>query len=458
MINASPRQYEAFLEMKSQIGGMSGFDPVWTPDFLYDFQSFLVDWSLRKGRALVTADCGLGKTPMQLVWADNVVRKTNRPVLVITPLAVSQQTAQEAEKFGIDSQRSREGTFYGSRIVITNYERLHYFDPNDFAGVVCDESSAIKNFHGERQKIVTDFMRKIQYRLLCTATASPNDFIELGTSSEALGELGRMDMLSQFFRNDEGSLHPIWWGARWQFKAHAEHFFWRWVCSWCRACRKPSDLGFADDRFVLPELITRETIVKADKPRGGLLFDLPAVTLNEQREERRLTLTQRCEAVRSLVADTNEPAVVWCHQNTESDRLEKIIHGAKQVSGSQSDDEKEELFTAFSSGELRVLVTKPKIGAFGLNWQHCAHQTFFPSHSFEQYYQGVRRSWRFGQTRPVTIDIVTSEGEAGVMKNLQRKADQADKMFAVLVAEMQNELKINRTTRFEKQEVMPAWL
>ena len=451
------KDYAEFLESKSQIGTNHGFKPTFLPDFLYDFQKSLVDWSVRKGRAALFEDCGLGKTPQQLVWAQNVIEKTNRPVLIITPLAVSGQTQREAQKFKIDSQISRDGNFSGKRVVITNYERLHYFNKDDFSGVVCDESSAIKNFEGERQKIVTEFMRKMEFRLLCTATASPNDYIELGTSGEALGEMGRMDMLTMFFKNDENSNHPIWWGARWRFKAHAEEKFWRWVTSWARAVRKPSDLGFDDKRFVLPRLVEREHIVKADIPRGGELFDMPAITLEEQREERKLTINKRCSRVAELVSH-KKSAVVWCHLNTEADLLENIIKDSQQVSGDDSDESKEEKFNSFLDGSLRVLITKPKIGAWGLNWQHCSHMTFFPSHSFEQYYQGVRRCWRFGQKNPVTVDIVTSEGELGVMKNLQRKADAMDKMFTVLVKEMQNGLKINRSAIFENKMEAPKWL
>lgn len=448
--------YAAFLDRKSQLGTESGFDPVWRPDFLFDFQGALIDWALRKGRAAMFADCGLGKTPMQLVWAENVCRHENGRVLIVTPLAVSAQTVREAEKFGIDCQRSIDGK-PKPRITVTNYERLHHFDPEDFAGVVCDESSAIKHFEGERQKVVTQFMAKRPYRLLCTATAAPNDYIELGTSAEALGELGRMDMLARFFKNDENSLHPIWWGARWRLKSHGESMFWRWVCSWARAVRKPSDLGFDDGKFVLPPVTTRETVVRNHSAFRGFLFPMEALTLDEQREERRITMEPRCHTVASLV-DHNGPAVVWCHLNSEGDMLEKIIPGARQVKGSMSDEEKEETFKAFSDGEIRVLVTKPKIGAFGLNWQHCNHMTFFPSHSFEQYYQGVRRCWRFGQEKSVTVDIVTTEGESGVMKNLQRKAEQADAMFSILVAEMNRAMKIERVHARTKKMEAPSWL
>jgi len=451
--------YLAFLKNKMQESSQSGFDVTENKinPMLFPFQNFLTRWSLKKGCSAIFADCGLGKTPIQLDWAQKVIEKTNKPVLIVSPLAVSPQTVREGEKFGVDCVRSINGKFSGKRVVVTNYERLHYFNPDDFGGVVCDESSIMKNFEGSLKNTITEFMRTRPYRLLCTATASPNDYIELGTSAEALGEMGRMDMLSMFFKNDENSLHPIWWGARWRFKAHAEDPFWRWIVSWARALRRPSDLGFEDAGFVLPKLTEKEHIVRADTPRGGLLFDLPAVTLNEQREERRLTMDKRCNLVAELV-NHKKPAVVWCHLNSEADLLEKLIPDAKQVSGGDTDESKEEKFLAFASGQLRVLITKPKMGAFGLNWQHCAHMTFFPSHSFEQYYQGVRRCWRFGQKNPVTVDIVTSEGELGVMKNLQRKAAAADKMFSVLVAEIMNELKLDRKTKFHKKTEVPLWL
>lgn len=449
-------EYQEFISRKSQIGTYSGFDPVWMPEFLFDFQKHLVDWALRKGKAALYADCGLGKTPMQLVWAENVVRKENGRVLVITPLAVSAQTIREGEKFGIQCRRSGDGTAHPG-ISVTNYERLHHFNPSDFVGVVCDESSAIKHFSGERQKSVTEFMNKTPYRLLCTATAAPNDYIELGTSAEALGELGRMDMLSTFFKNDENSLHPIWWGARWRFKQHAEKQFWRWVCSWARAIRRPSDLGFDDTRFILPPLSVTETIVHNNAAFKGQLFPVQAVTLEDQREERRLTTVPRCEEVARRV-NGHAPAIVWCQLNDEANLLERLIPGAKQVQGSDSDEEKEETFKAFSDGELRVLVTKPRIGALGLNWSHCSHMTFFPSHSFEQYYQGVRRCWRFGQTKPVHVDIITTEGELGVLRNLQRKSEAASKMFDQLVLEMNNALRIDRGAIRTIKPEAPKWL
>ena len=460
--------YQDFLDRKAQLGQMSGFEPISLPSFLFDFQQALVDWALRKGRAAIYADCGLGKTPMQLVWADNVVRKTNRPVLILTPLAVSHQTIKEAEKFDIEATRCRTGTS-PKGIVVTNYERLHYFYPADFSGCVCDESSILKSFEGERRQQITEFMKKLPYRLLCTATAAPNDYIELGTSSEALGELGYTDMLMRFFKNDQHTVKPMRGGVReqrpeaertdkWRFKGHAEIPFWCWVCSWARAIRKPSDLGFSDDRFVLPPLIERDHMINIDNPPDGMLFSLPAVGLAEQRSERRRTIEDRCGKAASLVAAHRGQSISWCHLNAEGDLLERMIPGASQVSGDDDDDAKEEKFIAFASGQIRDLVTKGVIGAWGLNFQNCQHMTTFPSHSFEQYYQIIRRCWRFGQRFPVTVDMITTEGEKSVLKNLQRKADAADKMFSGLVSHMTEANSICRYIEFKEKQGSPSWL
>ena len=452
--------YEAFLRDKTQAGANSGFDPVWMPDYLFDFQREIVDWAVRKGRAAVFADCGLGKTPMGLTWASNVARKTGKPVLYLTPLAVVSQTVREAVKFGVEAVQSREGASTG-HIIVTNYERLKYFNHSDFGGVVCDESSILKSFAGQRRGEITTFMRKVPYRLLQTATAAPNDYVELGTSSEALGYMGHMDMLNRFFKNDlNNSATGRMAGEviKWRLKGHAEGPFWRWVCSWARAIRRPSDLGFDDAAFILPVLNEVEHLVDAQNLAEGMLFALPAVGLKEQREERRRTVEERCEKVAALVNHTGQPALVWCHLNDEGDMLERMIPDAVQVSGSDSDDKKELHLESFAEGRARVLITKPKIGAWGLNFQHCNHLTVFPSHSFEQYYQAVRRCWRFGQKRAVRVDIVTTEGDRGVMRNLQRKAEQADEMFTRLVAEMNNALGIERANNMTKKMEVPAWL
>lgn len=451
--------YTEFLDRKAQSGGDHGFEPKELPSFLYDFQADLVHWSLRKGRGAKFADCGLGKSPMELVWADEVCRHTGGNVLLITFLAVTAQMEREAQKFGIVAARSKDGTAHRG-ITITNYESLHRFNPADFVGCVCDESSILKSFNGARKQEITAFMRKMRYRLLATATAAPNDYVELGTSSEALGYLGHMDMLNKFFKNQlNNSSTGRYRGqvAKFELKGHAEGPFWRWVCSWARAIRRPSDLGFDDSRFVLPELIERQHVVTTNRPADGMLFALPAEGLAEQREELKRTLHERVAKVAELV-NHNEPALVWCHGNDEGDELERAIPDAIQVSGRDSDDAKESKLMDFADGKARVLVTKPKIGAWGLNFQHCNHVTFFPSHSFEQYYQSIRRCWRFGQKRPVTVDIVTTEGQDSVLKNMQRKQRQADEMFANLVEHMRHGMSLTIEQGNINNIEVPSWL
>lgn len=451
--------YAAFLASKTHEGADHGFDPTFMPAQLFDFQRAMVEYAVRKGRAALFEDCGLGKTVQFLTWAQNVIEHTNKPVLVLTPLAVAGQTIREAEKFGIEADRSSDGAI-PRKLVVTNYERLSAFNPAEFAGVVCDESSILKSFDGSRKGEITEFMRKVPYRLLATATAAPNDYIELGTSSEALGYMGYMDMLNKFFKNDlNNSATRRHYGEapKWRFKGHAELPFWRWVCSWARALRKPSDLGFDDGSFILPALTETSHLVEVKEKASGMLFDLPAATLPEQREEKKRSIAERCEKVAELVSH-GKSALVWCQFDAEADMLEKIIPGAVQVAGKHKDTVKEQRFMDFIDGNIRVLVTKPKIGALGLNFQHCAHVTYFPSHSYEQYYQAVRRCWRFGQTQPVQVDVVHTEGEGRVMENLQRKAAQADRMFGNLVAEMNNAIHIGRKAAPTKNLEIPSWL
>lgn len=450
-------KYDDFIRRKSQLDAGDGFKTVFMPDAMFDFQAHLTDWAVRTGRSAMFADCGMGKTLMQLAWAENVVRYTNKPVLILSPLSVSMQTLDEAEKFGMEAKRVLNGIIgTGARIILTNYERLHYFNSDDFSGVVCDESSILKNFDGSRKGEITEFMKKVRYRLLCTATAAPNDYIELGTSSEALGYLGFMDMLGTFFKNDEDSLHPAFIGSKWRFKRHAEGRFWRWMASWARACRKPSDLGFDDRNFILPELITREHVIGSPS-REGDLFYVPAVSLQEQRDDTKITIDGRCQKSAEILADATS-GIAWCHLNEEAKRLTSFIKGSVEVSGSDSDERKDEVFEAFRKGQIRVLVTKPKIAAFGLNWQHCSRVTYFPTHSFEQYYQAVRRCWRFGQKLPVYVDVIGTTAQSGVIGNLNRKAEACDEMFAELVNHMRDALAISRQQTFSSKVETPAWL
>ena len=454
--------YAKFLEGRAQDSDGYGFEPTILPDFLFPFQRTLTDWAVRQGRGAIFADCGLGKTPMELVWAQNVVQRTGKPVLILTPLAVGFQIVHEAEKFHTEAAISRNGKIT-SQITVTNYEQIEKFNPWDFGGVVCDESSAIKAYDGARRALVTEFMRTIPYRLLGTATAAPNDYIELGTSSEALGELGFMDTLNRFFINkqrtsDVGGRGGIAGkGAEWRLKGHAEEPFWRWVSSWARAIRKPSDYGFEDSGFILPALKHRMHIVEPRTPHPERLFDVEAIGLHDEREELRRTIDERCEMAAQVLVDAPS-AVAWCHLNEESKRLTRLIDGAVEVSGSDSPEDKEEKLRAFSDGEIRVLVTKPVIGAWGLNWQHCHRMSFFPSHSYEQYYQAVRRSWRFGQKEPVTVDIITTPGGANALNNLQRKAQQADRMFDLLVSHMGSAMKIDKNRQYLDKVEVPTWL
>lgn len=452
--------YAAFLERRAQLDSASGFEPLWMPDFLFGFQRLMTEWALRTGRAALLEDCGLGKSPQELVWAQNVHKHTGKPVLLLTPLAVGPQMEAEAAKFGIEAAVSRHGRTE-TPVVIANYERLHYFSRDDFGGVACDEASCIKAFDGVRRAQVTDFLRKMPYRLMATATAAPNDFTELGTLSEALGYLGYTDMLGRFFVNQAKSASTtrgyMGEAREWRFKGHAEEPFWRWVSSWARAMRRPSDYGFPDDGFGLPPLEYRQHVVEPRMPSGGgTLFDVPATCLREEREELRRSLAERCEKAAELLADA-APGVAWCHLNAEGDLLERLIPGAVQVSGADGEDEKEEKLAAFTRGEVRVLVTKPKIGAWGLNWQHCHRMTYFAGHSFESHYQAVRRCWRFGQQHPVTVDVITTPGGSRALASLQRKAAQADRMFDALVAYMNDAMSVARADSYTADTEVPSW-
>lgn len=454
-------EYEELLAQRSQMTSIGGIVAEDLPEHLFPFQRHLVDWSLRTGRSLIAADCGLGKTPMELAWADQVFRHTGKPVLLLTPLAVAFQHVQEAQKFGHDAAISRNGKV-AAPITITNYDQAEKFDPDDFSAIVADESSAIKSFEGQTREVVTEMMRRRPYRLAGTATAAPNDWMELGTQAEALGVLGYMDMLTRFFVNDNRTAtarSKFAAGGRsvgFRLKGHARQPFWRWAASFMRAVRRPSDLGFSDKGYDLPDLIERVNVIEARTARADTLFDMPAIGLAEEREETRRTLTERCEAAAEALADA-QPGVAWCHLNDESSLMTKLIDGAVEVTGSDSPDAKEEKLTAFSRGEIRVLVTKPSIGAWGLNWQHAHRMTYFPSHSYEQYYQAVRRMQRFGQQHPVQVDLITTEGGRTALENLHRKARQADVMFSELVAHMNDAMSVDPYVYDQKIEV-PSWL
>jgi hypothetical protein len=409
-------EYHAFLAKKTQLGINAGFQPIEIPSFLFPFQQFAVDWAIRKGRALLAEACGLGKSPQQLVWADNVARHTNKPVLIIAPLGVTHQTEREAKKFGIEAKVSRDGTVY-KPITITNYERLHYFNPGDFGGAVSDESQGIKAFTGKRRKQVVRFFAKLPYRLLCSATPSPNDFIELGTQSECLGIMTQSDMLGYFFREAKYMRHTVfregdfWNATKWHFKPHSEQPFWKWVASWTLALQKPSDLGFSDEGFELPPLEYEQHIVETRYIPPGELFPRPANTIHEQQAERHVTVPERCEKVAELIH--GQPyAIAWCFLNQEGTYLTKIIPGAVEVAGRHSDDYKEGVYNDFAMGNIPVLVTKPKMGCLGMNWQHCGFITTFPTYCYDEETEILtKRGWlTFDQ-----VDIHSKDDEVGTV-------------------------------------------
>jgi len=431
------KTYEEFINNKKHEIGEGGFEATFIPDMAFDFQEEIIRRALRKGRCGVFADTGLGKTLIQLAIAQNIVEKTNGRVLILTPLAVAFQFIIEAEKIGVgDIEYSKDGTFT-SKIVICNYERLHYFNSEDFKGVILDESSILKNFNGKIKNEITAFVKKISYRFLSTATPAPNDFIELGTSSEALGYMGHMDMLGKFFKNNQGSVDSsnrnI--GEKFYLKPYAERDFFAWVNQWSIMCKMPSDLGFSDDRYHLPELNTRKHIVDNNsmfEVDGQIqMFTTIAKTMTEVRYEQKMTENDRCEKAVELASGHN--SVYWCNTNKESAILKGLDSDAVEIIGSQTIEKKEEILKAFSDGQIKRLITKAKITGMGLNWQHCNHSVFFPTWSYEQYYQAIRRFWRFGQTRPVTIDMVISEGQTRVMQAIEEKTVKAQELYSNLI-------------------------
>ena len=433
--------YEAFLVSKMRQIPAAGFDPgedAINPD-LFGFERALVRWACRRGRAGLFADTGLGKTIMQLEWARLVTEHECASALIFAPLAVAEQTVREGAAHGIPVRYVRSQAEMDwergpdDRIWITNYEMRDRFDMASFDAVVLDESSILKSQDGKTRTALIESCASVPYRLSCTATPSPNDFMELSNQSEFLGAMTRAEMLAMFFTHDGGDT------SKWRLKNHGRMDFWRWMSSWAAVVRRPSDLGFDDDGYILPPLRMHEHIVRSDDMITDELFPRAAMTLTEQRQAQRASLTDRVAECAGRVNAENERWIVWCHLNDESAALARSIEGAVEVRGSDALESKRDALDRFSCGEIRVLVTKPSIAGFGMNWQHCNRMAFVGlSHSFEQLYQAVRRCWRFGQKREVLVDIVASEGERGVLANLQRKAGQADRMFSSLVDEMNN--------------------
>ena len=453
--------YQEFINGKRHSSLSFGFEPLFVPGCAFDFQEAILTKAVRKGRVGIFADTGLGKTLISLSIAWNVILKTNKTVLIITPLAVAFQFLKEAERIGIDDIEYSKNGQHSKKIVICNYERLHYFDSSDFEAVILDESSILKNFQGEIKNQIISFIRKINYRFLTTATPCPNDFIELGNSSEALGYLGYMDMLTKFFKSNQNSVDSnnrnI--GEKFYLKPHAESAFFQWVNTWSIMIKKPSDLGFNDDKYILPELITNHNVV--DNPSMAsdgnqlLLVRKIAKTMTEVRKEQNETEHVRCEKAIELAA--GKTSVYWCNTNKESAILKSIDKESVEIIGSQSIEKKEETLKAFADGEIKRLITKAKMTGQGLNWQHCNHSVFFPTWSYEQYYQSIRRFWRFGQTQPVTIDLVLSEGQTRVMQAIEEKTIKAQELYSSLIEHVNENFVLSHQKQSTKNIILPKF-
>jgi len=457
-------EYEQFVETKlSRIPptGMTSIPQL--SESLFPFQRDLVRWALRRGRCALFAATGLGKSRMQVEWARHVVSHTQGRVLVLAPLAVSNQTAEEAAKLGVCAQVCRDASEIDAKIVISNYERLHRFDPRSFDGVVCDESSIIKHKDSKTLRMLLDAFRDTQFKLCATATPSPNDYTELGTHAEFLGICTSQEMLAEYFCHDGGETQV------WRLKGHARAEFWRWVASWGALVRAPSDLGYDDGGYALPPLHVHEHIIPADKATvqaAGLLFAAPAGDLTERRTARRASLRARVSECVARVNANSRPWVVWCDLNDESDALTAAIDGAIEVRGSMDVDDKESRIRSFLDGKSRVLVTKPSIAGFGLNLQFCSDMGFVGvTDSWEAYHQAVRRIWRFGQKQECNVHIWASEVEGSVVANLKRKEADAIKMANELSREtgavVRDEVLGQRrsTNEYSNRALsMPAWL
>lgn len=453
--------YLKFIEAKKHSIGNSGFEPNYLPEIAFDFQKFIIEKAVKKGRIAVFADTGLGKTLIQLSIAKNIVNHTNKKVLILTPLAVGFQFVQEAIKLGIeDVYQTIKGEIKG-KIIICNYERLHYLNSNDFVGCILDESSILKNFDGKIKNQINSFIKKIQYRYLSTATPSPNDFIELGTSSEALGYMGYMDMLTKFFKNNQNSVDSnnrnI--GEKFYLKPHAEKDFFAWVNQWSIMVKMPSDIGFSNDRYNLPELIVNKHIVKnqstIDVNGQVQMFTPIAKSMTEVRHEQKQTEDKRCEKAIELAKD--KISVYWCNTNNESSILKNLDNEAVEIIGSQSIEKKEDILINFAQGNIKRIITKAKMTGMGLNWQHCNHTVFFPTWSYEQYYQSIRRFWRFGQTKDVTVDMVISDGQTRVIQALQQKTEKSIELYKNLTKAVNSSF-VNNVKEFNKTIIKPKFI
>lgn len=457
--------YKQFIEGKLQIHEPVGIDDATVDSpHLFDFQRDVTAWALRRGRCAIFADTGLGKSRMQLTWAQRVHEHTGKPVLILAPLAVAEQTAEEGQRIGIHVTVCREQPDLSPGLSITNYERVHKFDASVFGGVVLDESSIIKHHTAKTLQTMLDMFARTPFRLACTATPSPNDYTELGTHAEFLGICTRTEMLSEYFCHDGGETQ------NWRLKGHARQLFWRFVSSWGALIRSPRDLGYSADGYVLPPLSVEHHTIDASAESvaaSGLLFAEPAQSLMERRGARKASVGERVRMCAELVNSTDDPWVVWCDLNSESEALTKAIRGSVEVKGANTIEEKEAALSAFAHGRSRVIVSKPSICGFGLNWQHCANMAFVGvTDSWEAYYQAVRRCYRFGQKRPVNVHIFASELEGNVIKNLQRKESDARVMAEELareardavVASIRGSARVTNAYAAKKRMRVPEWV
>ena len=455
--------YEDFIQNKKHTSGNFGFDYNFMPDTAFDFQKYVIEKSLKKGRIANFLDTGLGKTIIQLSIAYNVVRHTNKRVLILTPLAVGFQFIKESEKHQItdDIHQTKKGEFNGKSIIICNYERLHYLNSDDFVCVILDESSILKNFQGKIKNQITAFIKKVKYRFCSTATPSPNDFIELGTTSEVLGYLGYMDMLTKFFKNNQNSVdgnnRNI--GEKFYLKPHAEKDFFAWVNQWSIMCKMPSDIGFSNDRYNLPKLHINKHVVENKSllnVEGQVqMFASVAKSITEVRLEQKRTENERCEKAIDLAK--GKTSVYWCNTNNESAILKSLDSEAVEIKGGMTIDKKEDILLAFANGDIKRLITKAKMTSMGLNWQHCQHTVFFPTWSYEQYYQAIRRFWRFGQKEEVVCDMVISDGQTRVLQALEQKTKKSIELYENLTKNVNNSF-INSKKEFNKELIKPSFL
>lgn len=422
--------YDEFLESKKIKPVSCGFiKPKESMNrYLFEWQRDIVYWALKKGRAALFEDCGLGKTIQQLEWAQSVSDHVVKPVLIVAPLAVAEQTRREGEHFGFNVTVCRSQMDVHLGINITNYEMLDHFEPSEFAGVVLDESSILKNFTSKTRTQIIDMFRDTEYKLSCTATPAPNDYMELGNQAEFLGVMSRTEMLATYFVHDGGNT------CKWRLKGHAEDRFWDWIAEWAVVLTNPSDLEYASDGFILPKMNIVEHVVSVSNPFDELIFfGKTAQTLSDRRDARRNSLRERCEKASEIVKTDNSQWLIWCDLNAESELLSKIINGAVEIRGSDPLKDKANKLRMFTDGKIRVLVTKPSIAGFGLNWQKCHNMIFVGlSDSYEMMYQAIRRCYRFGQAYPVNVHIVISEAEGAVKQNIERK----ERQCALMIAEM----------------------